>query len=101
MNSKDKLSKPYASGLAVNREWTKVMKALDNSINIAVLFPLFRLLFKFSIIFSNACCVLWLLQSPVRHLENLWLVSLDEKPYFPGSGRSWKAQKDQVNITFI
>ena len=23
-----------------------------------------------------------------------------EKPYFPGPGISWKAQKDQVNITF-
>ena len=28
------------------------------------------------------------------------LVTLHEKPYFPGSGISWKAQKDQTNITF-
>ena len=28
------------------------------------------------------------------------LVTLHEKPYFPGSGISWKAQKDQANITF-
>ena len=27
-------------------------------------------------------------------------MSLHGKPYFPGSGISWKAQKDQVNITF-
>ena len=25
---------------------------------------------------------------------------LHKKPYFPGPGISWKAQKDQVNITF-
>ena len=28
------------------------------------------------------------------------LVTLHEKPYFPGSGISWKAKKDQANITF-
>ena len=26
--------------------------------------------------------------------------TLHEKPYFPGPGISWKAQKDQVNIIF-
>ena len=26
--------------------------------------------------------------------------SLHEKPYFPSPRLSWKAQKDQVNITF-
>ena len=31
MNSKDKLSKPYASSSAINREWSKVSKALDYS----------------------------------------------------------------------
>ena len=33
MNSEDKLSKPYASSLTINREWSKVSKALDKSIN--------------------------------------------------------------------
>ena len=74
MNSKDKLSKPYASSLAVNRECSKVSKALGKSINTApILFSVSRLLFQFSIKFSNACCVLWLLQNPVKYLENLSL----------------------------
>ena len=28
------------------------------------------------------------------------VLSLQEKPYFPGPGISWKAKKDQVNIIF-
>ena len=32
--------------------------------------------------------------------SNEWYVVLHEKPYFPGSGISQKAQKDQVNIIF-
>ena len=28
------------------------------------------------------------------------LITLREEPYFPGPGIFWKAQKDQVNITF-
>ena len=36
---------------------------------------------------------------PCFHFYRL-LFALHEKPYFPGSGISWKAQKDQVNIIF-
>ena len=32
-------------------------------------------------------------------LSEIDLVALHEKPYFPGSGISWRAQKDQVNTT--
>ena len=61
MNSKDKLLKLYASSLAINREWSTVLKALGKSIHIApILFPL--------------CCVLWFLQNTVRYLENLSLI---------------------------
>ena len=35
-----------------------------------------------------------------KNLEQVTLFSLHEKPYFTGSGISWKAQKDQVNIIF-
>ena len=41
--------------------------------------------------------------NPVKHLRWCFLqkaLSLHEKPYFAGPGISWKAQKDQVNITF-
>ena len=75
MSSKDKLSKPYASSLAINREWSKVSKTLDKSKNKApILFPIFRLLFQFSIIISNACFVLWFLRNPVKYLENSSLI---------------------------
>ena len=32
-------------------------------------------------------------------LSEIDLVALHEKPSFPGSGISWRAQKDQVNTT--
>ena len=52
-----------------------MLKALDKSINTApILFSLFRLLFQCSIIFSNACYVLWFLRNSVRYFENLPLI---------------------------
>ena len=52
-----------------------MLKALHKSINIApILLPLFRLLFQCSILFSNACCVLWFLRNSARYFENLPLI---------------------------
>ena len=60
---------------SVNRNWFKLLKALLKSIKIApILLPLFRLLFQCSILFSNACCVLWFLRNSVRYFENLPLI---------------------------
>ena len=73
MNSKYKLSKPYASSSVINREWSKVLKTLDKSINIApISFPLFRLLHIYQRIL-----VLWFLQNPVRFLEDLPLICIN------------------------
>ena len=38
------------------------------------LFPLFRLLFQFSVVFSKACCILWFLHNPVKYLDNFSLI---------------------------
>ena len=62
---------------SVNREWSKVLKALDKSINVApILFSLFRLFFQCSIIFSNACCVLWFLWNSAKNFEILPLINV-------------------------